>query len=257
MGRRAGAAAHLARDAVVTVFSVLLIATAKGSEEMAAAVLQIFGATFIVLSIVDMVLVVAKRQARGFFIGNAVYQIIASLLLAGIYPPAGVPMLTLNVVALVPLRGKKTAEELALHPPLPRTRNYKVVAGVGTLVIAAALFLPWVSATDGTISLLGLYGRVAGNLNLPGVAISPVGVVFAILTLFLSPVAPVVGALALRWRRLAIVAGVFGFLGGTGIVVAATSVVAIGAYVFMSGGVLLLVGHFGFRKRPTETPQTA
>ncbi len=58
MGRRARAAAHLARDAVVTVFSVLLIATTQNSEEMAALLLQGLGAVFIVLSIADVALVV-------------------------------------------------------------------------------------------------------------------------------------------------------------------------------------------------------
>lgn len=249
MGRRARAAAHLARDAVVTVFSVVLIATTQGSEEMAALVLQALGVVFIVLSVVDVVLIVARRRARGFLVGNAVYQIIASLLLAGIFPPAGLPMFALNVVALVSLREKRTPEELALHPPLPRTRNYKLMAGVGTLVMAVSLLLPWVSTTDSMVSLLGLYGGIAGRTDLPGVTVSPFGVVFAMLTLFLSPLAPIFGALALRWRRLAVVAGVFGLLGGVGIVVAAASVTSVGAYVFAAGGVMLMAAHFGFRRR--------
>ncbi len=249
MGRRVRAAAHLVRDAVVIVFSVLLIATTQGSEEMAATLLQGLSAVFIALSVVDIVLVVLRRRARGFFLGNAAYQVAVSLLLTGLYPPAGVPILALNVFALVSLREKKTAEELALHPPLPRTRNYKVLAGVGTVVMAASTVLPWVG-TDATVSLLGVYSGIFGYTSLPGgVTVSPVGVVFAMLTLFLSLPALALGVMSLRWRKLSLVGGAFGLLGGGGIVLAVTSAASVGAYAFAAGGALLLAANVGFRKR--------
>lgn len=249
MGRRIRAAAHLVRDAVVTLFSAMLIATTQGSEEMAATLLQGLGAVFIALSIVDVILVAAKRRARGFFVGNAVYQIIASFLIAGLFPPAGVPMLALNVVALVSLREKKTAEELALHPPLPRTRNYKLLVGAGVAVLVVSALLPWISTADATYSLVMVYSGIVGRSGLPGLAISPIGVVFAMFTLFLSPLSPLLGALSIRWRRCSLTGGVFGVLGGAGLVVAAQPVASVGAYAFAAGGVVLVAASLAFRKR--------
>ncbi len=240
----------MVRDAAVILPSLVIIASQYGklAEEPVFLITVSMSAVLLALSAVDVTLVVLKR-GRGAMVGITTFQMIPGILWALLYLPIGLIILATNVIVLVALREKKSPEELLRHPPPPRTRNYKLVVGVGTLVMVAALLLPWISTADGTFSLVGLYGGIAARTNLPGVTISPVGVVFAVLTLFLSPLAPAFGVLALRWRRLAGVSGVFGLLGGMGIVAAATSVATVGAYVFAAGGILLLVAHFGFRKR--------
>lgn len=251
MAGRARRIAHLARDAVVLVLSAAIISTSWGkwTEEPALYVLVGIGGVFVILSAVDVVLVLARVKNRGYFFANAIIQLVLGFLLSGLFLPFGLPVVVVNLLALVTLRQKKTPEELQAHPPLPKTRNYKVAVAVGTLVMVGSLFLPWVSAEAGTTaSMLGLYTGMLGRSTLPNLAVSPVGVIFALITLALTPVAVVLGALGLRWRKSSGLAGVLGILAGVGIIVALPAVVAAGTYVFLAGAAAALVGFVGFRR---------
>lgn len=116
-------------------------------------------------------------------------------------------------------------------------------------MMVGSLFLPWVSAEAGTTtSMFGLYTGILGHSTLPSLAVSPVGVIFALNTLVLTPVAVVLGALGLKWRKLSGAAGVLGVLAGAGIIMALPTVIGPGTYVFLVGAAAALVGFVGFRR---------
>src|SRR5271157_939240 len=170
MAGRMRKAVHLARDAVVGLLSVVIIGSQYPSlsEEPSFLVTISISAVMLLLSVTDAVLVVARSKWRWYFLGNAVVQLILGLLWLGLFAPVGAIVVILNILALVTLREKKTAEELAAHPPLPRTRNYKVADGAGTLVLAASLFLPWFTGSGSNVSVFGVYSALATHSGLPG-----------------------------------------------------------------------------------------
>lgn len=154
----------------------------------------------------------------------------------------------LNALVLVGLREKKTAEELAKHPPVPITRRYRIVVGVGTLAMLGSLFLPWVSDSDASLSLVGVYWALLTRSGLSGFAISQAAVVFALLGVVGAPICIICGALGLVRRRFALVGGVLAVVAGAGLAAALASQSKSGAYGFAAGGVLLLLGFFGIKR---------
>ncbi|HME19667.1 MAG TPA: hypothetical protein VKF15_08030 [Nitrososphaerales archaeon] len=250
MAGRLMKAVHLARDVVVALLSVVIIGSQyqKLSEEPVFLVTVSISAVMLLLSVIDATLIVARLRWKWYFLGNAVVQLILGLLWLALFAPIGAIVVVLNILALLTLREKKTAEERAAHPPLPRTRNYKVVEGVGTLIMVASLFLTWFTSSGSSISLLGVYSALATHSSLAGFTVSQTGAASALLALAGSPVVIVSGALGLRWRRLSVVAGVLSVLAGAGAAVALVGVVGVGPYVLVAGGALVLVGFFAFRR---------
>ena len=111
-----------------------------------------------------------------------------------------------------------------------------------------SLFVPWLMTSGSSLSLFGLYLGIATHSGLPGLSISQASVVFALLTLILSPVALVCGALALVRRRFSLVSGILGVVAGVSIVVILPASTGLGAYGFIAGSAVVLVGFFSFRR---------
>ena len=250
MVRRLNRVLQLARDAVVTLTSVVLLATGWGKwvEEPVWYILLAFSAAFIGLSVVSVVLVAKNVKNRAFYFGNAIYQLFPSFILVGLLTYLGVAVLALNVAVLATLGVKKTPEELLKHPPVPITRNYRIVAGVGTLVMLGSMFAPWLAASGSSFSLFGVYSGIVTQSDLPGLSISPLSVIFALMTLVLSPVAQACGALALVRRRFSLVSGVLAVISGVSIMIVLTGSVGFGAFGFIAGGAVVLAAYFGFRR---------
>ena len=101
----------LSRDAVVTLFSVVIIASSWGRwfEEPVFIVLDVLGAVFIVLSIVDVVMLARRGTGKRFYRWNAIYQIFPSLVLTGLLA-IGILFLILNIAVLLTLRERKPQE---------------------------------------------------------------------------------------------------------------------------------------------------
>lgn len=250
MAGRLRKAAHLARDAVVALLSVVIVGSQypRLSEEPVFLVMVSISALTLILSVVDAGLVLARPRWRAYFLGNAVVQLMVGFLWAGLFPVIGVVIVALNVLALVTLRERKTAEELAAHPPLPRTRNYKIADGAGTLVMLASLFLPWLSDSGSTLSLIGVYSALATRSGLPSFSISQAAALFALMGLAGSPVAIACGGFGLLKRKLSAVAGVIGVVAGVGAVLALGGAAGVGAYGLAAGGAVVLAGFFAFRR---------
>ena len=250
MVRRLNRVLQLVRDAVVTLTSVVLLATGWGKwvEEPVWYILLALSAVFIALSAIDVVLVVRNVKRRGFYYGNAIYQLVPSFILLGLLPPLGAAILILNAGVLATLGVKKSPEELLKHPPVPITRNYRVVVGVGSLVMLVSLFIPWLMTSDSSVSLFGVYAGIVTHSNLPGLTISQISVIFALLTLVLSPVSLVLGALAMVRRKSSLVSGILAVIAGVSTVVILPASIGFGPYAFVAGGALVLVGYFVFRR---------
>ena len=252
MAGRARKGIQLARDVVVALVSVVIIGSQyqRLGEEPAFLVTVSISALTLLLSVVDAGLVLAGLKWKRYFLGNAAVQLVLGLLWLGLFAPVGAIIVGLNVLALVSLREKKTAEEMKAHPPLPRTRNFKLADGAGTLIMAVSLFLPWFGGSGASVSVVGVYLALATHSGLPGITVSQTGVLFALLALGGSPVAILCGGLGLRWRRLSVVAGLLGALTGIGAILLLGGAVGAGAgaYGLAVGGIVILAAYFRFRR---------
>lgn len=251
MAGRLRKAVHLVRDAVVILMSVVIIGSQyqRLNEEPVFLVTVSISSVLLLLSVVDVALILARPGWRAYFLGNAVFQMVPGFLYLGLIPPLGAVIIVLNAAALVTLRKKKTPEELAKHPPIPITRNYRVVVAVGALVMLGSMLLPVIVVSGTSLSLFGFYSALLTRSGLPALSIAQTAVIFALLAIVLSPAAVVCGALGLKWRRFSFVGGAFGLVAGVGMVVALSGAAGLGSYVMVAGGVVALVGFFGFRRR--------
>ena len=249
VGSRLARALSIARDVAVGLVSLIIIASqySQIGSEPAFLVTVPMSALLLALCIVDIVLVVANR-GRGVMVGIAAVQLLPGFLWLGLFLPIGLIILPLNVLVLVSLR-QKSPEELLMHPPVLRTRSYKLVVGTGTLVTLLSLPLPWFSGSGSPVSLFGTYAALASHSNvLPSVSLGPEAVTFALLALVGSPLSVLFGALALRWRKLALLSGLLALVGGGGVAAVLGGVAEYVAYVLALGGVLTLTAFFGFRR---------
>ena len=113
---------QLVRDAYVSALSVVLLASGWGLwvEEPVWYILLAFSLAYIVLSGVSVILLFRNVHWRGFYFGNAIYQLFPSFILAGLLPLLGFVPLILNVVILFTLREKKATDTPIQQPgPAP------------------------------------------------------------------------------------------------------------------------------------------
>ncbi len=98
----------LVRDFAVSLFSVVVVGSSWGKwvQEPVFYVVDSLGLVFIVLSVVDVILIRRDVQRRGFYFGNAIYQLFPSFIFAGPLV-VGWIFLILNIAVLVTLKQKK------------------------------------------------------------------------------------------------------------------------------------------------------
>ncbi|QQG48428.1 MAG: hypothetical protein HY247_06705 [archaeon] len=249
--RRIARVLQAVRDVALLVFSAVVMGSTypRLTDEPVFLVVFPVAALLFVLSVVDIALVARKSGRRGFFYANTVVQIPLLALFAAIFlGPLGVVFLALEIAVLVALREKKTAEELALHPPVPITRNYRILVLVAELVVLLSLFLPLISRSSSPLSLLSVYSGIFLRTGLPALMLAPAEVGAALLAIALVPVALIAGGLGLLRRRLSLLGGILAIVAGVGVIVALGG--ELGAYALAAGGALYLVGFFGFRRAP-------
>ncbi|MBI3841359.1 MAG: hypothetical protein HY297_05355 [Thaumarchaeota archaeon] len=251
--RRISRVLQVVRDAVVLAFSLVVIGSTYGrwGEEGGAVFLVVdaLAGVLILLTVVDVLLVAKKVKRKGFYFFNSILQIPILALFVVFILYVGVALLLLDVAVLATLPEKKTPEELMKHPPIPITRNYRITVGAGVLVTLASFFLPWLSVEGASTSLFGVYYALVAHTGLPSFSLEPTRVIFALLTLFTSPVSLVAGALGILRRRLSLVSGILAVLAGVSMTSALGASTGFGAYGFVAGGIVILVGFFGFRRK--------
>jgi len=232
------------------VFSFVLVASTYGKWVNDPVFLIVFplAAILLALTVVNIILVAKNVKRKGFYYANSITQVPILFLFAGLLGVLGLVFIVLDIAVLVTLPEKKTPEELLRHPPVPITRNYRILLGIGLSAMLISIFIPWLSTSDATLSLFGIYSGIATHSNLPAFSVSQTAVIFALLTLFLSPVSLVCGGLGMIRRRFSLVSGIFAILAGSSIMIVLTKSIGPGAYGFILGGILVLVGYFGFRR---------
>jgi MFS family permease len=247
--RRLSRAVQGVRDAVLLVFSVVISSSTYGKWTNEPVFLVIFpiGVILLVLTVVDIILLVGKLKRRSFFYANSIAQLPILLLFAGLLGVVGLVLFLLDAAVLVTLREKKSPEEILKHPPVPITRNYRAVVGVGLLLVLFSMLMPWITTTNPTFSILAIYVSIATHSGLPALSIEPARVLFALLALFLPPVSLICGGLGLIRRRLSLVSGTLGILAGGSMIVVTTASSGPGVYVSILGGAMILVGYFAFK----------
>ncbi len=117
MVRRRNKALALMRDALVSFFSVVVLSTSWGQwvRDPVFYVVDSLAVVFLVLSAIDVALLARKVKWRGFYFGNAVYQLFPSFILTGLLGIFGAAVFVLNVAVLVTLREKRP--EPSRQPP--------------------------------------------------------------------------------------------------------------------------------------------
>ena len=243
----------IVRDAVQLVLGFLVVGSqiSKIGEEPVFLVTVPLGALLLLLAVVDLGLNISKRKWRRVFVLLSVLSILPGLLFLLLVAVLGAPVVLLNILVLVFLREKKTAEERALHPPVAITRNYRVVAAIGALVMLAGLFVPLAAISGTTLSLFGVYYAIVAHSGLPSFSLDPVSVIFVIFALFFSPVAVILAALGMRWRKLSFVSGLVGLVAGGGLLYVLTASGGFAGYLIAAGAVLELVAFIVLRPKKT------
>jgi hypothetical protein len=242
--RRASRVIQTVRDIVVALLSVVLISTDIGpGKEAANYLLAGICAVLLALTIVNISLNAFKVKKKGYFYGNAIFQLILGFFFLALFAPFGVILLLFNLAVVASLWEKKTPEELLKHPPKPVTKKHRMLIGAGTLIMFSSLFFSWLSTVDFT--LVGFYlGKVdlssASNL----VSSSTVTTILGVLTLVGAPISIIIGAFGLIRRRFAWISGAFALILGIGWIIILTSKVGLGPFIFTSGAIIVLSSLF-------------
>ena len=250
MERKSSRIIQTLRDAVVLLLSLVFMSTSYGKwvTEPAHLVLFSIAAVLFALTVVNLILNVFKVKRKGYFYTNSIFQLIIGLLLLGLVQIAGILLVSFNIAILVSLREKRSLEEQLKHPPVPITRNYRIAGGAGLPIILLSMFLPSLTTSDASASIISIYAGILSRSNLPGLSIAPVAVIFALLGLILPPVSLICGALGLIKRLFSLMSGIFAILAGVSLMIVLTASTGPGAFGFILGGVMVLVGYSLFRR---------
>ncbi|MBI3858715.1 MAG: hypothetical protein HY296_00530 [Thaumarchaeota archaeon] len=213
--RRVSRALLAVRDVGLLVFSFVIAGSSYGKWVNDPIFYIVFGlaAPLFPLSLVDVILVAKNVKRKAYFYINGIVQLPILGLFGGLFQPV-LAFLFLDIVILATLGEKKTAEELAAHPPVPITRNYRILVFAGVLAVVVSMLLPWLSTADASISIVGFYIALASHSGLPAISIQPAQVVLALLAVFLPPFSLALGAVGLVRRRLSLVSGSLAVVAG-------------------------------------------
>ena len=104
---------QMVRDFIALFVSALLILLGWGRwvNEPVWYIIDGFCVAFIGLSLVNLFLLRKNVKSRAFYFGNTIYQPFPSVLLGGLLPYLFLPLVVMNVVILVTLRGRMPAEQ--------------------------------------------------------------------------------------------------------------------------------------------------
>jgi hypothetical protein len=242
--RRVSRVIQTVRDAIVALLSVVLISTDIGpGKEAANYLLAGICAILLALTIVNISLNIFKAKMKGYFYGNAIFQLILGFFFLALFAPLGVILLVFNLAVIASLWEKKTPEELFKHPPKPVTTKHRVLIGAGVLAMLSSLFFSWLSTVE--LPLIGFYlGTVdlssASNL----VSSSTITTILGVLTLVGAPISIIIGALGLVRRRFAWISGTFALILGIGWISVLTTKAGLGPLIFTFGAIIVLSALF-------------
>lgn len=242
--RRASRVIQTIRDAILALFSIVLISTDIGpGKEAANYLLAVICGVLLALTIVNVSLNAFKVKRKGYFYGNAIFQLILGFFFLGFFAPLGVILLLFNLAVVASLWEKKTPQELLKNPPKPVTTKHRVLIGAGVLVMFSSFFFSWLSNME--FPLIGFYfGTIDLSQVSNQVSSSAVTILFGFLTIVGSPISLVIGALGLLRRRFAWISGIFALVIGIGWILVLTTKAGLGPFIFIFGAIIVLSALF-------------
>jgi hypothetical protein len=255
MLRRLSRVVQVVRDVVVLLFSIILVSTSIGpGKETASLLLAAVAGVLASLSAVDLVLNVARVKGKGYFYACSYVQLAVGIVMLGLFLPYGVALIVLNLAVLVSLHEKKMPVP-GEGPPPPLTRSYRLSESLASVALLAGLLLPLISSSS---SLLGVYlgiMHLSPTTTLPTVSLGPAALLFAVLTLLLTPISLVTSLLGIFRRRFALLTGLLAVAGSAGWIVSldvlspeAHLSAGLGAYAILAGGAVALAAYLMARK---------
>lgn len=104
---------QLIRDAILIVFSIVIMSTSYGKwvDEPVHYVLFGMAAGLISLSVINIILILAKTQRRGYFYFNAIVQLPLDFILTGLGLFIGPVFFILNTAIIVTLRKENSQKK--------------------------------------------------------------------------------------------------------------------------------------------------
>ena len=107
--QRANRIMQYIRDIPLIPIGAVLMSTSYGKwvDEPAHYVLFGIAGALALLSVINIILLLAKVKRKGYFYFNAIFQLPVTFILAGLLPPLGLPILVLNIAILATMRDKK------------------------------------------------------------------------------------------------------------------------------------------------------
>ncbi|MBS7632191.1 hypothetical protein KEJ15_01005 [Candidatus Bathyarchaeota archaeon] len=240
--RRASRIVQTIRDAILVVLSIVFISTSTGpGKESANLIFAGICGVVLTFTIIDIILNALRVQGKGYFRGNAIFQLLLGIFLTiGLYPPLGIVLVAFNAAVLVALYEKKTPEELLKHPPKPITRRYRVFVGAGVLIMFVGILFSWFNNIN--FPLIGVYLRTVDLTEAASLVSNPMVVLFGFLALVGAPISLILGLLSMFKRLFAWASGVLAVVTGIGWIVTMTTMAGLGAFVFTFAGVIVLAG---------------
>ena len=242
--RRASRVIQTIRDATLALFSIVLISTDVGpGKEAANYLLAVICGVLLALTIVNISLNAFKVKGKGYFYGNAIFQLILGLFFLGLFAPLGVILLLFNLAVVGSLWEKKTPQELLKNPPKPVTTSHRVLIGAGLLVMFSSFFFSWLSNME--FSLIGFYfGTIDLSLVSNQISSSTIITLFGFLTIVGSPISLIIGVFGLLRRRFAWFSGIFALIIGIGWILGLTAKAGLGPFIFVFGAIIVLSALF-------------
>jgi hypothetical protein len=242
--RRTSRVIQTVRDAIVALLSIVLISTDIGpGKEMANYLLAGICGVLLALTVVNISLNAFKAKRKGYFYGNAIFQLIVGFFFLALFAPLGVVLLLFNLAVVASLWEKKTPEELLKHPPKPVTARHRVLIGAGVLVMLSSFFFSWLSTVE--FPLIGFYLGTVDLLSASNMVSSSTAItIFGLLTIVGAPISLIIGALGVVRRRFAWISGTFALIVGIGWILTVTTKVGPGPFIFVIGAIVVLSALF-------------
>jgi hypothetical protein len=108
------------RDAVVTAVSLVIVADVWVQYGLTpgADLIYTMGVSFVSLSVMDATLMARRREARRFYLWNAIYQLFPSFFIA-LFVFVGLVMLALNALVLYTLKKEPPEAQATSTPQSP------------------------------------------------------------------------------------------------------------------------------------------
>jgi hypothetical protein len=100
---------QLLRNIFVLAFAAIVGPSVypRFNEEPVFILIFAISAGLAILTAIDLALMAARLKNRAYFYLNSIIQLVPSFILAGMFPPGGLPLLLLNIAVIIMLKRER------------------------------------------------------------------------------------------------------------------------------------------------------